>query len=225
MYEGEAMLTTKQARRQAIIKEAYVGIIGWGWIAASLACVYFLAAAILVGSSWWKFFACGAGAWLLYKIALYYQLEREGKIPAATPVEWSTPPDETYYLTLKDGSHKRVHIPDRAADFEDFDDYVQNYNGRTSGGGSIVRVVSVSLQKQRLATGRDGTVWPNSTPRFYVHFSDGVQSQLNLDPTEVESWAQQWRSFKMHGHEISIESICDDAGYVIWPERDGSQIF
>jgi len=82
----------------------------------------------------------------------------------------------------------------------------------------------MSLQKQRLATGRDGTVWPSTTPTFYIRFSEGVVSILNLEPTEVEFWAQKWRSFKIHGRDVSITEICDDYGYVIWPERNGSRI-
>jgi hypothetical protein len=64
------MLTEERARRHAIIKEIYVGVIGWAWIATSLASVYFFAAALFFGSSWWRFLVCAAGTWLLYQVSL-----------------------------------------------------------------------------------------------------------------------------------------------------------
>ena len=218
-----AMLTTEQARRQAIIKEAYVGIIGWGWIAASLACMYFLAAAIFFGRSWWQFFASAAGSWLLFKISLYYRLESECKITTAANVEWSAPLNETFYLYFKNGKFERVHIPEGVDNDTDLDAFARQFNSKVFGDDVIVRIVSMVLQKQRLATGRDGTVWPK-TPPFDVHFSDGVVSSLNIEPSEIEGWATQWRSFSIEGDEVRIESICDDEGFVIWPERDGSRI-
>jgi hypothetical protein len=214
------MLTKEQARRQAIIKEAYVGIIGWAWIATSLASLYFLAAALFFGNSWWRFIVCAAGTWLLYKVSLYYQLEPERNVPRATTTEWSAPPDETYYLCFKNGGSKRVHIPED----DDIDAFVQRFNSHVFGDGVVVRVVSASLQKQRLATGRDGTVWPK-TPTFDIHFSDGEVSSLNIEPSEIERWATQWHSFSVKGKEVRIDAICDDEGFVIWPERDGSRIF
>jgi len=211
------MATEIQAMRRAIIKDVYVGIVGWAWIAMCLASVYFLVAALFFKNRWWHFFLCAAGAWLLYRIALYYRLENEGKIPQGANAPWSAPADETYYLEFKNGGTRRAHIHER----DDVGSFVQEHNARAVGGDIIIRVVSQSLQKQRLATGRDGVVWPDCAPIFYVHFSDGVVSELNLEPTEVESWAQKWRSYG----EVVITEICDTYGYVIWPERDGSRIF
>lgn len=131
------------------------------------------------------------------------------------------PPDETYDLILGNGGSRRVHIQER----DDIEDFVRDYNARFIGGGVVVRVVSKSLQKQRLATYRDGIVWPSKTPTFYVHFSDEEVSELNLEPTEVESWATKWRTFEIHGRQVTITAICDSYGYIIWPERDGSRIF
>lgn len=71
------MPTEDQARRQAIIKEAYIGVIGWAWMAAAIASVYFLIVAIFYGASWWRFFGCAVAAWVLYRVALYYQPEKE----------------------------------------------------------------------------------------------------------------------------------------------------
>jgi hypothetical protein len=71
------MLDPKYARRQAIIKEAYVGLIGWAWIGIGLAAAYFLLKAVFFHGSWWSFIGASVGAWLLYRVALYYQLEKE----------------------------------------------------------------------------------------------------------------------------------------------------
>ncbi len=69
--------TQKQIRRQAIIKELYVGIIGLAWMAASVAAIYYLVRAIFFGGSWFFFFGIAALAWVLYRVALYYELEKE----------------------------------------------------------------------------------------------------------------------------------------------------
>jgi len=53
------MLTPTQIRRQAIIKELYVSFIGWLWVAATLASVYYLFRAIFLGGPWW-YFVCSA---------------------------------------------------------------------------------------------------------------------------------------------------------------------
>ena len=206
-----------QARQRAIIKEVYVGLVGWAWIATCLAAVYFLVAALFFKSSWWHFVLCVVGAWMLYRVALYYRLEREGRTPVAPSAPWTAPSDETYYLGFKNGGTRKVHIQDR----DEVEAYVLEFNARAIGDGVIVRVVSQSLQKQRLATGRDGVVWPESTPVFYVHFSDEVVSELNLDPTEADAWGDKWRSYGA----VEITEICDTYGYVIWPERDGSRVF
>jgi len=62
---------------KAIVKEFFVGFVGWLWIAAVLCTIYLLASAILFSGSWWLFFACAVAAWLLYRVALYFQLEKE----------------------------------------------------------------------------------------------------------------------------------------------------
>jgi ABC-type Co2+ transport system permease subunit len=71
------MLEPKYERRQAAVKEAYVGLVGWAWIAASIAAVYYLFRAIFFGGSWWTFVGTSVVAWVLYRVALYYQLENE----------------------------------------------------------------------------------------------------------------------------------------------------
>jgi hypothetical protein len=71
------MLAPKHARRQAIIKEVYVSLIGWAWIAFCLAAAYFLLKAVFFHGSWWTFFWTSVAAWLLYQVGLYYQLEKE----------------------------------------------------------------------------------------------------------------------------------------------------
>ena len=63
--------------RSAMIKEAYVGLVGWAWIAALIAVVYCLVKAIFFGGSWWAFIVAVVVTWVLYRIALYYQLEKE----------------------------------------------------------------------------------------------------------------------------------------------------
>ena len=71
------MLDDKYARRRAMIKEIYVGLVGWAWIAMAIATVYYLAKAIFLGGSWWTVIGAAVGAWVLYRVALYYQLENE----------------------------------------------------------------------------------------------------------------------------------------------------
>jgi hypothetical protein len=39
--------------------------------------VYYLAKAIFFGGSWWTVIGVAVGAWVLYRVALYYQLEKE----------------------------------------------------------------------------------------------------------------------------------------------------
>lgn len=71
------MQTPEQAKRVAIIKEAYVGIIGWAWIAACVATLYFLAQAIFYDGSWRSLLGSVALTWLLYHVSLFYHLEKE----------------------------------------------------------------------------------------------------------------------------------------------------
>jgi hypothetical protein len=59
------MLEPKYERRQAAVKEAYVGLVGWAWIAASIAAVYYLFRAIFFGGSWWTFVGTSVVAWVL----------------------------------------------------------------------------------------------------------------------------------------------------------------
>ena len=54
---------------QSWIEFLYVGVIGWIWIAASLAAVYFLVRAVFFGDGWWQAVASVAAAWFLYKYA------------------------------------------------------------------------------------------------------------------------------------------------------------
>jgi hypothetical protein len=55
-------------------------LIGWAWFAASVAALYFFVRAILYDGSWWSFFGSVAIAWLLYRVALYYQLQKEHEL-------------------------------------------------------------------------------------------------------------------------------------------------
>jgi hypothetical protein len=64
-------------KARAIIKELYVGVIGWAWIAACVAAVYFLVRAVFYGGSWWEVLGSVAITWLLYRVSLYYVLEKE----------------------------------------------------------------------------------------------------------------------------------------------------
>jgi hypothetical protein len=66
---------------QSWIKFLYVSVIGWIWIAASFAAVYFLVRAVFFGDQWWRVVASIAAAWFLYKVTLYYQLEKTGQLP------------------------------------------------------------------------------------------------------------------------------------------------
>jgi len=71
------MRAEKQSRRAAQLKELYVGLIGWVWVAAVLAAIYFVVKASFFGGSWWSFFGCVAAAWLFYRISVYYMLETQ----------------------------------------------------------------------------------------------------------------------------------------------------
>jgi|SRR6516225_10616261 hypothetical protein len=72
---GGGVMPTSQ---QSWVKFLYVGVIGWIWIAASLVAVYFLVRAIFFDDKWWHVIASVAVAWFLYKVTLYYQLEKTG---------------------------------------------------------------------------------------------------------------------------------------------------
>lgn len=71
------------ARRRAIAKAIYVLVIGWIWIVASLATVYFVATAAISPGSWWRALASAACAWIFYKLAQYYGREDERNFPIA----------------------------------------------------------------------------------------------------------------------------------------------
>lgn len=80
------MPTPEQLRRQTIAKEIYVGIVGWIWVAAGLATLYFLVRAFFFDDVWWPVVASAAVAWVLYKVSLYYLLQRNG-LPSAAKAE------------------------------------------------------------------------------------------------------------------------------------------
>jgi hypothetical protein len=69
-------------KSQHWIEFLYVSLVGWIWIATSLAAVCFLVRAVFFGGGWWPAIASVAAAWFLYKVTLYYQLERTaGQLP------------------------------------------------------------------------------------------------------------------------------------------------
>jgi hypothetical protein len=68
------MLGPKYVR---LIKEFYVGVIAWAFIAVSLASAYFLLKAIFFHGSWWTFIRTSVAASLLYWVSLHYALENE----------------------------------------------------------------------------------------------------------------------------------------------------
>eukprot|EP01037_Dinobryon_pediforme_P017867 gene17867-18096_t len=76
-----------------MIKELYVSLIGWSWVAAIIAALYFLIKAIFYAGSWWSFFGSVFVVWLLYKVSLYYQLEKEREMRerAAKFQDFATP--------------------------------------------------------------------------------------------------------------------------------------
>ena len=59
-------------------------IVGWIWVAASLAAVYFLVRAVFFGDGWWPVVTSVVAASFLYKVSLYYVLEKSGQLPKAT---------------------------------------------------------------------------------------------------------------------------------------------
>jgi hypothetical protein len=70
------MPTSKQSWVEFLIE----GVIGWIWIAASLAAVYFFVSAVFFGGGWWRVVVSVVAAWFLYKVTLYYQLEKTGEL-------------------------------------------------------------------------------------------------------------------------------------------------
>jgi hypothetical protein len=93
------MPTPEQLSRQSALKEFYVGIVGWMWGGASLAAVYFLVRAVIFGGGWWPVVACIAAAWFLYKVSLYYVLEKSDRLRKTT-ADVRSPPRENESLNL-----------------------------------------------------------------------------------------------------------------------------
>jgi hypothetical protein len=129
--------------------------------------------------------------------------------------KWYEPSEEAYYLIFKNGVHRKVRIHEAS----EIEAYVQEANRDSYTDNPIVRIVPQALQGQRLACGRDGTVWPK-VPKFSVHFQDGVISILNLEPEKIDQWAKL-----TGGGKHKIVAICDEYASVIWPARDGSKVF
>ena len=61
-----AVLTQMQAWRQAMLKELYVGVIGWLWVAGCLAVIYYLVGAVFWGRSWWYLIGAALATWAFY---------------------------------------------------------------------------------------------------------------------------------------------------------------
>ena len=78
------MQTSRQFRTKAIVKELYVGLIGWLWIVAGVVTVYFAVIALIFGGSWWNCLGSGVIAWFLYRVSLFYVLEKQREL-LATP--------------------------------------------------------------------------------------------------------------------------------------------
>ena len=89
------MRTPEQARRADIAKEVYVTIIGWVWMVAGAATLYFLVSAIFFGGSWWSALGSAVVAWVLYRVSLYYLLEKEATRRAAANSQATNPPTYT----------------------------------------------------------------------------------------------------------------------------------
>ncbi len=85
------MPTPDQMSRKSVVKELCVGIVGWIWVAASLTAAYFLIRAVFFGDGWWPIVFSVAAAWFLYKVSLYYVLEKSTQFPKAT-AEVKSPP-------------------------------------------------------------------------------------------------------------------------------------
>lgn len=61
----------------AILKELFVGAIGWLWIAAVIFTIYQLVMVALFHGSWPVLLGSAAATWLLYRVSLHFQLEKE----------------------------------------------------------------------------------------------------------------------------------------------------
>jgi hypothetical protein len=83
------------ARKKEVFKELYVGIIGWAWMVTCVAALYFLVRAIFYYGSWWYFFGSGILAWLLYRVSLHQQLEKEHALRESAKAAAISPDDRT----------------------------------------------------------------------------------------------------------------------------------
>ena len=58
-------------------KDVAVEFVGWAGVVAAIASVYFLWAAIFDGASWWQVPVSAFTVWILYRVMLYHQLEKD----------------------------------------------------------------------------------------------------------------------------------------------------
>jgi len=86
--------TPKRIRRPAIAREIYVSVVGWVWVVAGLACSYFAVRAIFFDEAWWPVVVSAAVAWVLYKISLYYLLEKN-RLPSTTNTKVALSPSRS----------------------------------------------------------------------------------------------------------------------------------
>jgi hypothetical protein len=83
---GNIVWPQEAARKPTIgdmLWELYVGAIGWFWIAGIVVAFMQLARAVFFKGSWSWFLGAVAVTWVLWKLSLYYHLEKQKKLDRA----------------------------------------------------------------------------------------------------------------------------------------------
>jgi hypothetical protein len=67
-------------KSNAVLKELFVGLVGWLWVAVAIWSLYYLTRVLFFDGSWLIFFGMIFAVWCLDHVTLYYQLEKERRI-------------------------------------------------------------------------------------------------------------------------------------------------
>lgn len=67
--------------------ELYIGIVGWLWIGGIVVSLMLLASAVFFKGSWSWFLGAVAVTWVLWRVSLYYHLERQKDLERAAMLQ------------------------------------------------------------------------------------------------------------------------------------------